>query len=127
LEVPYFRAVRGNFNPTKLICFDQVRGFDSLFFRGRLAHGRNFSKGLSAIGNALGVYNALSIEEQYSSGQISGVQRWTEQGSNVISTVGGIYGAAWGVGWEAGRAITNIPGYHENVRVPVQRFLGIRP
>ena len=110
----------------------QMKGYSHQFHGngytgGRLAHGRNFSKGLSAIGNALGVYNALSIEEQYSSGQISGVQRWTEQGSNVISTVGGIYGAAWGVGWEAGRAITNIPGYHENVRVPVQRFLGIRP
>jgi hypothetical protein len=36
LEIPYFRAVRGNFSPTKLICFEQVRGFESLFFRGGL-------------------------------------------------------------------------------------------
>lgn len=42
------------------------------------------------------------------------------------STFGGVPGAAWGVGWEIGRAITNIPGYHENVRLPVRRFLGIR-
>lgn len=33
MEIPYFRAVRGDFSPTKLMCFEQVRGFDSLFFR----------------------------------------------------------------------------------------------
>ena len=26
MEIPYFRAVRGDFSPTKLICFEQVRG-----------------------------------------------------------------------------------------------------
>lgn len=92
---------------------------------GRLAHGRAISRGLTGAGYGLGIYNAYSVEQQYSSGQISGTQRWVEQGSNVISTFGGIHGAAWGIGWETGRAITNIPGYHENVRGPLRRFLGI--
>ena len=110
----------------------QMKGYSHRFHGnqytgGRLAHGRTISRGLTGLGYGLGAYNAISIHGQYQSGEINGLQYGLEQGSNVISTVGGIYGAAWGIGWEAGRAITNIPGYHENVRVPVQRFLGIRP
>ncbi|MGK6353480.1 RHS repeat-associated core domain-containing protein [Parapedobacter sp. DT-150] len=94
---------------------------------GKNAHGRTISRGFTGIGYGLGIYNAYSVEQQYSNGQINIAQRWTEQVSNVISTGGGVHGAAWGIGWEIGRTITNIPGYHENVRVPAQRFLGIRP
>ncbi len=36
-----------------------------------------------------------------------------EQISNVISTSGGIYGAAWGIGWELGRTFTNTNWYQE--------------
>ncbi len=33
--------MRGNFSPTKLICFEQVRGFESLFFRSIAAQAGN--------------------------------------------------------------------------------------
>ncbi|MFZ7131343.1 MAG: hypothetical protein ACOWWR_03190 [Eubacteriales bacterium] len=36
-----------------------------------------------------------------------------EQGTNAFSTLGGIYGAAWGVGWELGRGVTNMGWYQE--------------
>lgn len=74
---------------------------------------RNISRGLNVMGKGLGVYNAYSVNQQYQSGQISGVQMSMEQGSNVFSTFGGIPGAAWGVGWEIGRSITTIPQYQQ--------------
>ena len=71
------------------------------------------AKGLKIGGYGLGLFNAASIQYQYNTGQISGFQATLEQGSNTYSTFGGIYGAAWGVGWEAGRAITTIPAYQQ--------------
>ncbi len=64
-------------------------------------------------GRALGAWNAYSISEQRRSGNISNMQWTLEQGSNAYSTLGGIYGAAWGIGWELGRSITNTSWYQE--------------
>lgn len=36
-----------------------------------------------------------------------------EKSSNAYSTFGGLYGAAWGVGWEAGRVITKTGWYQD--------------
>ena len=79
-----------------------------------------------AFGPALGLYNANDLKNQYQNGKINGVQLGIEQTSNAFSTFGGIHGAAWGIGWESGRTITSIPGYHENFRVPFQLFFGLR-
>ncbi len=75
---------------------------------------------LQVSGYGLGAFNAVSIERQYRQGTISGWNRGVEQGSNTFSTLSGLlggswgpYGAAWGVGWELGRAITNVPSYQE--------------
>lgn len=57
--------------------------------------------------------------------KMSGTQKSIETGSNVISTFGGVYGAAWGIGREAGRTITQIPWYRQNVRPLIQDFLGV--
>lgn len=67
--------------------------------------------GLNVAGKGLGLYNAYSINAQHSAGQIGSFQMFMEQGSNAYSTLGGIFGAAWGIGWEGGRAITNTSGY----------------
>ena len=72
---------------------------------------KKFATGLKWTGRGIGVYNAVNIELQYHNGQLSQFQRVTEQGSNLFSTFGGVYGAAWGVGWEAGRAITSTRGF----------------
>ncbi|MGC9342684.1 MAG: hypothetical protein ACP5E3_08295, partial [Bacteroidales bacterium] len=61
----------------------------------------------------LGVWNAYEIDQQNRAGQITDGQMYMEQGSNLITTVGGLYGAAWGVGWELGRAVTNMEWYQE--------------
>jgi hypothetical protein len=52
-------------------------------------------------------------------------QKSIEIGSNVISTFRGVYGAAWGIGWETGRTITQIPSYRQNVRPLLQDLQGI--
>jgi RHS repeat-associated protein len=62
-------------------------------------------------GRALAVYNIADIEVKYRNGEINGIQRFLEQGTNAYSTFGGIYGAAWGIGWETGRWITSLEGY----------------
>jgi len=93
---------------------------------GKFKFASKVSTGLKVGGFALAGYNAVKINQQFNAGQISGSRMAIEQTSNVVSTFG-ILGAAWGIGWETGRAITNIPGYHQNVRLPLQRMLGIIP
>lgn len=58
-------------------------------------------------------YNAYDINQKHDAGEISDVQMVLEQASNTVSTFGGAVGAAWGVGWEVGRAITTIPFYQQ--------------
>jgi hypothetical protein len=87
-------------------------------------------KSLRALGKygglAFSVWGAVDINSQYINNEISTYRMTVEQTSNGIGAVPAI-GTAWTIGWELGRAITNIPGYNENVRLPVQRFLGIIP
>ncbi len=80
---------------------------------GKIKFGKKVSTGIKVGGYGLGIWNAYKINSQHSSGQISDGQMYMEQGSNLITTVGSIYGAAWGVGWELGRAITNTGWYQE--------------
>ena len=37
----------------------------------------------------------------------------------------GVYGAAWGIGWESGRVITQNNWYRQNLRPEIQDFLGV--
>jgi len=73
----------------------------------------------------LGVYNAIEIEQQFTRGEIGYTQRVAEHGANVVSSVWGIYEAAFGVGWEIGRAITKIPGYNQYFRKPIRETFNI--
>lgn len=81
--------------------------------------------GFRFVGWGIGAYNAYQLRDQLMSGEISGRRHSIEQASNFISTFGGIFGAFWGIGWEGGRLITQLPGYHENFRIPVQRFFNL--
>ena len=84
--------------------------------------------GVNFVGKGLGAYNAYDIWSQYNNNQISEFHFLIEQASNGYSTFGGIYGAAWGIGWETGRAITTIPAYQRwkhNTWLPArQKLLG---
>lgn len=90
---------------------------------GKNSFAKNLSGNLSNVGTGLSVFNAGVIQYQYSSGQINSAEYGIEQTSNAIST----RVPAWGIGWELGRLITNIKGYHENVRVPLRKLMGINP
>jgi len=63
------------------------------------------------LGRGMGAYNAYSLMEDYQAGNIGDVRFYSDQGSNAVSTLGGLYGAAWGVGWEGGRKITETESY----------------
>jgi RHS repeat-associated protein len=80
-------------------------------FKTEVSRLKSANFGIKWGGRALGLYNAYSIDQQFREGSINQFQRITEQGTNVASTLGGYYGAAWGVGWEIGRGITQIPAY----------------
>jgi hypothetical protein len=80
---------------------------------GKLKFGRKVSTGIKIGGYGLGIWNAYNVRQQNKLGQISDSQLYMEQGSNFITTVFGIHGAAWGTGWELGRAVTNMEWYQE--------------
>jgi RHS repeat-associated protein len=73
---------------------------------GKVASSLRIANKIKWAGRALGAYNAWNTSEAYYEGRIDGFSFVTEQSSNIYSTLGGQYGAAWGIGWEAGRWIT---------------------
>lgn len=97
------------------------------FTGGRLKFAGTASKILERAGWAMGVWNGYEIINQYQNDEMGAGQMVVEQGVNAYATFGGVYGAAAGVGWELGRAITKIPWYRANVRPWVQISLGIIP
>jgi RHS repeat-associated protein len=92
---------------------------------GRVKNAKATSIKLNRIGYGLGAWNAFDINRQYRNGEIGDGQMFAEQGMNTISTFGGIYGAAAGVGWELGRGISSIPWYRATLRPLIQDGLGI--
>ena len=65
-------------------------------------------------GNVLGFWNAAVIEIERRNGEISNTQSILEQGTNAFSTLGGIPGLAWAIGWELGRFTTGMEWYQES-------------
>ncbi len=80
---------------------------------GKNKFGKATSNRIKWGGRALGVWNAFKIQQDYASGEISTGWMLIEQGSNAASTMGGVYRAAWGFGWEIGRSVTNTEWYQE--------------
>ncbi len=73
------------------------------FYTGWRSGAKKISTGFKIFGYGLGAYNSFSIYNQYKAGEIDQTGMLVEQGSNLFSTAGGLYGAAWGIGWEAGK------------------------
>lgn len=69
--------------------------------------------GLKVGGYAMGAYQAVDLYNQKQQGLIGGSTYYLEQGTNAFSTFGGIYGAAWSVGWESGRYIMGRPAVRD--------------
>lgn len=66
-----------------------------------------------SIGWAGGVYCSLDTYNQWKMNQIDIDRFVCDEVSTVYSTIGGIPGASWGVGWELGRSITQMTWYNE--------------
>ena len=80
---------------------------------GKIASALKISKGFNWLGKGLGVYNAKSTLDQFNNNQIDETHFIIEEVSNGYSTLGGLPGAAWGIGWEGGRAITKTGWYQD--------------
>lgn len=70
-----------------------------------------YSKNLNYLGKLAGFYGYYNIRSQYATGNMSGFQAGAEFSVNTYSTFGGLYGAAFGVGWELGRFATSTSWY----------------
>ena len=106
------------FNEKNWYSLKQMKTYSQSFNGSGYTGGKNASAGRISTafkwaGRLLGASNAYSVNDQYISGDISDSQMVLEQSSNIYSTFGGLYGAAWGIGWELGRAITSLDSYQK--------------
>ena len=65
---------------------------------GKLKFASRMSKWFDGIGKGLGAHNAYQIYKDYRNGDINFSTMAIEEISNTISTLGGVEGAAWGIG-----------------------------
>ncbi|NOX46574.1 MAG: hypothetical protein GXO89_06305 [Chlorobi bacterium] len=75
--------------------------------------GKTTSNAFKWGGRLVGAYSGYKTIEKRVNDEIGTVEMSAELGTTSVSTFGGLYGAAWGVGWEMGRAVTNINAYQE--------------
>jgi len=76
---------------------------------------------MNRAGKAIGFYGMYNTGKEHipillnfdSNSTGENVQSGMEIFSSVVSVFGGSYGAAWGIGWEAGRLITEQDWYNE--------------
>lgn len=80
---------------------------------GKNKYGKKMSNYFRYLGYGIGAYSAADIHQKRINGDINWTEWSIEQSSNAFSTVGGQLGAAWSIGWEAGRAVTNTEWYQE--------------
>jgi RHS repeat-associated protein len=83
----------------------------------RQATARRASIGFKYLGYGIGLLQESGI---VFNNQLSTRDKIIESGSNLYSTFGGLYGAAWGIGWESGRMITQSDWYNTVVRPKLQ-------
>lgn len=69
---------------------------------------RRASLAFRGLGYGLGIYNQAGI---FSNDDISGTSKVIETSSNLFTTLGGLHGAAFGIGWELGRMTTESKMY----------------
>jgi len=71
------------------------------------------AKWMDKGGKFLGGINAVNTIIDWRNDKISTGWFIAEEASNAFSTLGGVYGAAWGIGWELGRLVTEQDWYNE--------------
>ncbi len=93
----------------------KARPFYGNQYTGSINEAKSIARPLKVGGIAFGFYNYAAIGYSYMSGNMSNNQLIGESAANTITTFGGIYGVAFGLGWEFGRAITNTNVFQEYV------------
>ncbi len=120
----FSKAAKTWFDPTQWKTYNQ-RFFGNQYTI-RQATAKKASLGFKYLGYGIGLYQGIGI---LYNDDITGRDKIIESSSNVISTIGGMYGAAWGIGWESGRMITQSDWYNTVVRPKLQdayRKIGIK-
>jgi RHS repeat-associated protein len=102
------------------------KSFHGNQYAGSMSTAKYISRTFKGFGWGIGLYNEKNIlfNDDYSGGT-----KLLETGVNAYSTLGGILGAAAGVGWELGRVITQTDWYNQSVRPGLQdtyRMFGIK-
>ena len=83
------------------------------FTGGKNKFAKKTSKFFERAGRVIGFASAASIYKQWYKEEINTRQFLAEESSNLYSSLGGLIGAAWGIGWELGRAFTQTEWYQE--------------
>ncbi|MDG5800174.1 hypothetical protein QA597_07390, partial [Marinilabiliaceae bacterium ANBcel2] len=110
----YYSKTYGTWMGKNLKIYKQTWGGNGIA-GGKNKFGKSTSNAIKWGGRALGGWNAFSIQRDYAAGEMDTGWMAAEQGTNAYSVLGGIYGAAWGVGWELGRGVTNM-GWYQRVK-----------
>jgi hypothetical protein len=77
---------------------------------------------LTLAGKLLSAYNITNAVEQRAKGEITDFQFAFDELANVLSFTGGTFGAAYSLGWEVGRWISQRPGYNEYFKTPMRKL-----
>src|SRR5690554_1717499 len=80
---------------------------------GKNKFGKSTSNGFKWAGRLFGAYNGLNVIDKRVNGEIGTGMILAELGTTAVSVFGGTIGAAWGIGWEAGRLVTSFDAYQE--------------
>jgi len=80
---------------------------------GKNKFGKKMSGAMEWTGRGIGMWSAWNVWSAWRKNEISIGWMITEEASNAYSTFGGLKGAAWGIGWELGRTITNTEWYQK--------------
>jgi len=87
-------------------CLKQMKTYKNSFYGNQYTIKQSSAAKISPYfkwaGRLLGAYNSNLIHERYKSGEINSNRMIYEQSSNLFSTFGGLYGAAWGIGTSLG-------------------------
>ena len=108
----YYSKTYGTWMGKNFKMYQQTWGGNG-FTGGKNKFGKSTSNTIKWGGRIVGVYSGFNTIEQRVNGEIGTGWMSVELGTTAVSTFGGLYGAAWGIGWEAGRSITTLDAYQE--------------
>ena len=108
----YFSEKYGTWMGKNFKIYQQTWGGNG-YTGGKNKYAKKTSNAIKWGGRALGVYSGFNTIEQRVNGEIKTGWMLAELGTTGVSAYGTLYGAAWGFGWEIGRAVTSMDWYKE--------------